>query len=278
MSLLAACHEWDVVFYVEKHEQACRLECSFQDHLIQNWQISFDPTSIAQCDTVLFIAGSKTSATSNKNDLYATNKLILSRYLDLLHGKNNILVTNPCTQLGWYVESAVDAFTIGIGVQNDYNRLNYQKPDVDYILGAHNIQEQVFYDAQGVRVFDGFCNTHLYQSHRETQDRYVGDRLFELLRDELHQDEYFKWWKMQRYHSVANHSSYSCARAIIQVLNYISGAREEKIHGEIRVTLDSGESVFVGVPIANDKLYCSSGVLESFLNNKEAYFDKYRLS
>ncbi|WP_231876412.1 hypothetical protein [Azotobacter vinelandii] len=278
MSLLGACEGWGVVFYVESHEQACRLECSFQDHLVQKWRVSFDQASIINSDTILFIAGTKTAAQGSKNDLFTSNKKIIGHYLQLMSGKNIILVTNPCTQLGWYIESTIDAFTIGVGVQNDYNRLSYQNPDVDYILGAHNIQEQVFYDAQEMCVFDGFSNAEIYKSHREAQDRYVSDRLFDLLRKNLRQDEYFKWWKMQRYHSVANYSSYSCGRAIIQALNYIGGARERKIHGEVRVTLTSGESVFVGVPICNDKLYCTPQSLELFLKAKEEYFEKYRLS
>ncbi|WP_338806573.1 hypothetical protein V8U11_01680 [Pseudomonas chlororaphis] len=278
MPLLGGGEGWEVVFYVENHEQACRLECSFQDHFVQNWRISFDQASIVNSDTILFIAGAKTAPQGNKNDLFASNKKIIDRYLGLMGGKNIVLVTNPCTRLGRYVESNIDAFTIGVGVQNDYNRLSYQKPDIDYIFGAHNIQEQVFYDAQENCVFDGFFNADLYNYHRETQDRYVSGQLFDLLREELSQDEYFKWWKMQRYHSVANYSSYSCARAIVQILNYIGGAREGKIHGEVRVRLASGESVFVGVPICNDELYCTSHSLELFLKTKDEYFEKYRLA
>ncbi|AZD01828.1 MULTISPECIES: hypothetical protein [Pseudomonas] len=278
MSLLGSCENWEVVFYVESHEQACRLECSFQDHLAQNWKISFDRASIANSHTVLFIAGTKTAAQGSKNDLFADNKKIIDRYLELMRGKNIILVTNPCTRLGWYVESTIDAFTIGVGVQNDYNRLSYQKPDIDYIFGAHNIQEQVFYDVREECVFDGFSNAQLYRYHRETQDKYVSAQLFDLLREELSQDEYFKWWKMQRYHSIANLSSYSCARAIVQTLDYIGGARATKIHGEVRVRLASGDSVFVGVPICNDQLYCTSRSLESFLKAKDEYFEKYRLA
>ncbi|MFD2837081.1 hypothetical protein ACFS3C_12360 [Azotobacter vinelandii] len=63
------------MFYVESHEQACRLECSFQDHLVQKWRVSFDQASIINSDTILFIAGTKTAAQgSKKNDLFTSNK------------------------------------------------------------------------------------------------------------------------------------------------------------------------------------------------------------
>lgn len=277
LSFMELNDQWTFVFFVEKAIHACALEASFQDHLVKNCTISFNRSSITEADTVVFLAGAKTSPSGSKNDLYHTNKLILSDYLPLLAGKKIILATNPCTQLGMYIESQIDAFTISVGVNNDFNRASYCDPSIDYILGAHNANEQTYYDSSGEIVFDGFNDSENHYKHKLLQDQLVQKNNYATLHQELLKAEHLRWWKLQRYHSTTNASAYSCAKSIVEVLKYLSGVSTFKVHGEVKVSLQTGESLFIGLPLIGEAPYCTEETVNSFIMQRRGYYEKYRI-
>ncbi|SCW36555.1 MULTISPECIES: hypothetical protein [unclassified Pseudomonas] len=277
VSFLRTANELSIVFYAESYEQECKLRASFQDNLV-DFEICRSPQAIQKADTIILIAGKRTSRGSGKSDLYQLNKEVIDPYLDFLNHKNVILVTNPTTLLGTYLGQRLDAFIVGVGVQNDFNRLKFQCPHVDFVMGAHNLNEQCYFNNSQQLLFDGFKSTKVYSEARSQQDDYVSSGDFEKLHSTFLENDIHKWWKIQRYHTVVNSSSYSCALAIMQTLSNLNENIHSVIHAEVCVVTPSGSTYFIGVPLLGKNLRCTDTCLMQFIDMHLDQLSNYKVA
>ena len=266
-----------VTYYAKNFSQAARINACLQDCLSRNIEVSVDEKSIVNADVIIFAAGGRTSVKASKDSLYDGNKKILEEYFPLLYDKDVILVSNPCTKLGVFIEENISCRVYGAGVQNDFNRANYQNKKIDYIVGAHNIFEQCHYGVDDKIFYNGLLDSEEYKFSRLKQNEYLNLNLDRLLYEDLLQDEGLKWWKNQRYHSLKNSLAISCAKSIVDILFYLLGDGK-KVHIETRVSLDDTHDVFIGLPVFNGKILCPHEILMGFLNGNSSYAKEYRIS
>ncbi|MHA6788567.1 hypothetical protein ACWA6H_12905 [Pseudomonas bijieensis] len=277
VSFLKTANKFSIAFYAESYEQECKLRASFQDNLV-SFEICRSPQAIQKSDTVILIAGKRTSRGSGKSDLYQLNKEVIDPYLDFLNHKNVILVTNPTTLLGTYLGVRLDSFIVGVGVQNDFNRLKFQCPHVDFVMGAHNLNEQCYFNTHQQLLFDGFKSTDVYSEARNQQDDYVSNGNFEKLHSTFMENDIHKWWKIQRYHTVVNSSSYSCALAIMQTLSNLNESTCTVTHSEVCIVTPGGSSYFIGVPLMGKNLHCSDSCLMQFIDMHLDQLSNYKVA
>ncbi|QIB08315.1 hypothetical protein GZ982_27510 [Pseudomonas fluorescens] len=277
VSFLKTANKFSIAFYAESYEQECKLRASFQDNLV-SFEICRSPQAIQKSDTVILIAGKRTSRGSGKSDLYQLNKEVIDPYLDFLNHKNVILVTNPTTLLGTYLGERLDSFIVGVGVQNDFNRLKFQCPHVDFVMGAHNLNEQCYFNTHQQLLFDGFKSIDVYSEARNQQDDYVSNGNFEKLHSTFMENDIHKWWKIQRYHTVVNSSSYSCALAIMQTLSNLNESTCKVTHSEVCIVTPGGSSYFIGVPLMGKNLHCSDSCLMQFIDMHLDQLSNYKVA
>lgn len=273
--LLSQSKHWQTTYYAASDHQHCRLLASFQDHLTNALTVSNAVDSILDADTVILLAGERTSKGGSKDGLFEANRSIAHQYLPYLNDKNLLVVSNPCTRLARHLQQRLDAFVVGVGVQNDYNRIRYQCPTVEFIIGAHNLNELQLFDKQSRCLFDGFSNHATYQTTKSLQDELIGNGENAALRAQLTRPDMLRWWRLQRFHTLANTSAHACARAIAQWLDTFAHHLDELIHGEVMVQPKGRPAVFLGVPLKSGKLYCSTEVVEHFLDQNKGYVDRY---
>jgi hypothetical protein len=265
---------WKTDYYATSASQHARILASLQDHLTDSISIRRSVTDIAECDTVIFLAGGTTAQGSSKNDLLAQNTQILDIYLPYLNNKNLIMVSNPCTLLTRYAQQRLDSFVVGIGVQNDFNRIRYQHTEASYLLGAHNLTELQVFSAAGICIFDGFSSRIEYQKVKKVQDNLLKLNSNDLLL-QLEQHSILRWWLTQRFHSQVNSTAHSCAHAIAQWLKVLAGRCNDIVHGEVLIKADNTPPVVIGVPIQNGNIACPAFVLEKFIQSNPGYLLNY---
>ncbi|MBU6518176.1 MULTISPECIES: hypothetical protein [Pantoea] len=273
---ISAIASFPVTYFARDFSQASRISACIQDCLTNNVSVSLDKKVLHDADVIIFICGRSTDSGSNKDSLYEINKGLIQDYIQFFTGKDIILVSNPCTQLGAYIEQETHCYVYGVGVQNDFCRAHYQNDAVSYVIGAHNIFEQCHYNTSDYIFFDGFVEHAGYQLTRLKQNRYLERNFDYLLYCDLNRIEQLKWWKIQRFHSLKNSLAMSCAKSIVDILLYLMGEKSS-VHAEVRLVLNHSIDVFIGLPIIAGEIGCPHSTINEFLNKNEVYLEKYKI-
>src|SRR5690606_3905218 len=94
-------------------QQEHKIACSIQDSLLRNARVFRGIDCIINARIIILLIGSRTSSEKNKSSLLEENKIILDSYIEYLEGKLVVIATNPCTELGHYLESRINCNVIG---------------------------------------------------------------------------------------------------------------------------------------------------------------------
>ena len=252
-----------------------RMQALRQDLCEASIEITKSLEDIRSLDCVIVLAGARTSrAMATKESLYELNIKALTPYMSYLDEKVVILATNPCTKIGCYLAKNLNSDILAVGIQNDFRRAKFRNPACQYVIGAHNIYEQIHFDVSGKILFDGFKSKSKYRFLREKQNKLISEENYNQIVLDLENFDPMQWWLTQRFHSQYGLSAYSCAESIVDLIEFLIKPSNKIVHVETVYITQDGRSVFLGAPLRKDHTIIDECLSfdEKFLEDFAHYF------
>jgi hypothetical protein len=213
---------------------------------------------------IIFCAGISTETGprgSSKEGLLAANQQLTAPYLTRLRGKIVVVVSNPTTELVLYLAGNGIA-ALGVGVENDNLRFANYADKAMHLVGGHNFRDLAVGSLDpGARTDVSFTiddyrqisssQDKLRQSPATAEAPSGASRALIDFNEKLPRE--YRWWAYQRLNSKLFDSCYSCAAAILNVLELLGLTRDRRVdlyHPELPLRLSGiSESFVVGWPI-----------------------------
>jgi hypothetical protein len=213
---------------------------------------------------IIFCAGVSTETGprgSTKEGLLAANRQLIAPYLTRLRGKTVIVVSNPTTELVLYLAgNGISA--VGVGLENDNLRFKHRADDALHLVGGHNFGDLVVGSLhKDARTHVSFtvdeyrqissAQDKIRQSLATAEDSSSASRALIDFNEKL--PSVFRWWAYQRLNSKLFDSCYSCAAAILNILELFGLTKDRRVnlcHPELPLRLSGiSESFVAGWPI-----------------------------
>jgi hypothetical protein len=238
----------------------------------------------SDCETVVFCAGVSTQnlkGSNNKQGLLQENEKLASSLLSTrMACKVIIVVTNPCTSMTSIVQAITGKPAYGIGVENDnirYQR-SFQKEGT-LLTGAHNFTEIISgYITNADSSEPPMFNKIIYKNITEAQDALLAKGEIEGVMNHISTlPGEHRWYAVQRVHSKWNDATNSCAEAIINVVDLLSGKATAPVILETTIRFpDSADVFLLGWPINPNTrnpvaLFFTKGQLQQLEEVKQKY-------